>query len=112
VIEEDTTATDASDGQASSGDPNQSSSTDYSEMTLSDARMSKAKNKESREASLVPKFKQAVDLGLAGLHVSELVKDAPEVSQSTSTIIENEGVFYKDQRKLPFIINSAPYLQD
>jgi hypothetical protein len=79
-------------------------------MTLSDARMTKAKNKETRDASLVPKFVQAVNHGMAGLHIDDLLRDAPDTTSSSGA--EPEGIFFKDQRRLPHIINTAHYIQD
>lgn len=77
-------------------------------MTLSDARMTKAKNRETREASLVPKFKEAMELGLKGLRIAEMVNEGDESRLDG----EIGGNMFYSHRKLPHVINTSHYIAD
>jgi hypothetical protein len=77
--------------------------------TISSVRMERIQTQESREASVLPKHQKALALGLAGLKVETLIRDADD---SSSSITLGSAVFRGTLRKLPHIINSSYFIHD
>lgn len=77
--------------------------------TISSVRMERIQTQETREASVLPKHQKAIALGLSGLRVEELMKEADD---SSSSMTLGSTVFRGSLRKLPHIINSSYFIHD
>jgi len=77
--------------------------------TISSVRMERLQTQESREANVLPKHQKALALGLAGLKVDDLMREADD---SSSSVTLGSAVFRGTLRKLPHIINSSYFIHD
>ena len=74
-------------------------------------RVNREENAESREAQLLPKYKEAIRLGMVGLKVEELLKEATQDEVASSNTM-GTSMFKGQMRKLPHIINSQFFYDD
>lgn len=79
--------------------------------TLSAARMEKIHSQELREQSLLPKHQKAIQMGLKGLKVEELMKEGGNDDVVSMSSIGSQ-VFRGTVKKLPHIIGTSYFFHD
>lgn len=79
--------------------------------SLKKQRVNREENAESREAQLIPKYKEALQLGMKGLKVDDLLREASQDDVASSNTL-GTSIFRGQMRKLPHIINSQFFYDD
>lgn len=99
-------------GQEETKAPSQQPSTAGAfDSSLKKQRVNREENAESREAQLIPKYKEALRLGMQGLKVDDLLREASQDEVASSNTL-GTSIFRGQMRKLPHIINSQFFYDD
>lgn len=92
-------------------DQQNNSPTEKRNTTLSAARMEKLHSQELREQSLLPKHQKAIQMGLKGLKVEDLMKEGVGDDAVSMSSIGSQ-VFRGTIKKLPHIIGTSYFFHD